>query len=118
MTAPINKQSGGRTASSNVGDPVSARVAGFGYSYAITSLLSALLVVLKEKNASVLDLMTSLSGHHWVTQGVLDIVLFVAIGWFLSRTALAGNASYGSLISAVVGSTVISGLIIAGFFAL
>ncbi|KUO65417.1 MAG: hypothetical protein APF80_06460 [Alphaproteobacteria bacterium BRH_c36] len=102
----------------SVGERVNSQVAGYGYSYAITSLLSALLVVLKESSAPVMDMMARLSGHHWVTHGILDIILFVAIGWLLSRSALASDASYGSVISAVIGSTVISGLIIAGFYAI
>ena len=117
MTASIRKESEGRARSISVGERVSAQVAGYGYSYAITSLFSALLVVLKETSPTVMSLMAGLSGHHWVTQGILDLILFVVIGWLLSRSTVAKNASYGSVISAVIGSTVISGLIIAGFFA-
>ena len=95
-------------------DIASAKVTGYGISYAITSILSALLVILKESNESVLQLMVSLTGHHWITHGVLDVLLFVVLGAILSRQkiTISGNA----LIASVVGSTIVSGLIIAGFF--
>ncbi|NOZ37110.1 MAG: hypothetical protein GXP11_03385 [Gammaproteobacteria bacterium] len=95
-------------------ETASARVTGYGISYAITSILSALLVVLKESNESVLNLMVSLTGHHWITHGLLDVILFVALGALLSsrNITMSGN----TLISTVVGSTILSGLIIAGFF--
>ena len=97
-------------------DTVSAKVAGYGVSYAITSILSALLVMLKETNESVMGVLVSITGHHWVTQGLLNVVLFVVLGALLSRRekGMSGNA----LISTVVGATVLSGLIIAGFFIL
>ena len=98
-------------------ETVSPKVTGYGISYAITAILSALLVVLKESNESVLNLMKALTGHHWITHGLLDIIIFVALGILLSRGAgirMSGNA----LISTVVGATVVSGLIIAGFFGL
>jgi len=102
------------TSNTNMAETASARVTGYGISYAITSILSALLVVLKESNESVLNLMVSLTGHHWITHGLLDVILFVALGALLSsrNITMSGN----TLISTVVGSTILSGLIIAGFF--
>jgi hypothetical protein len=96
-------------------DTVSAQVAGYGVSYAITSILSALLVVWKEANAGVHDFLASITGHHWVTHGLLDVIVFVVLGAILSRGAglrMSGNA----IVATVVGATVISGLIIAGYF--
>ena len=102
------------TSHTNIEETASASVTGYGISYAITSILSALLVVLKESNESVLNLMVSLTGHPWITHGLLDVILFVVLGAILSRQnfTLSGN----TLISTVVGSTILSGLIIAGFF--
>ena len=95
-------------------DIAGTNVTGYGISYAITSVLSALLVVLKESNESVLQLMVSLTGHHWVTHGVLDVLLFVVLGAILSRQKI--NMNGNTLITTVVSSTIVSGLIIAGFF--
>ena len=102
------------TSQASAVDTVSAKVAGYGISYAITSILSALLVMLKETNESVMGLLVSITGHHWVSQGLLVVVLFVVLGALLGRRdmGMSGNA----LISTVVGATVLSGVIIAGFF--
>jgi hypothetical protein len=92
---------------------------GFGWSVVIVSLLSAIMVVLKEKNQGLLDWMNAM-GHHWITQGVFVIVSFLVLGFILS-SVLRQNTAYAKLQAvtlAIVASTVVSGLIIAGFFLL
>jgi len=91
----------------------------FGLSFAITSILSALLVILKETHEdTVLAWMKAATGHHWVTHGVFDIIVFVILGWALSRLnngqglKIAPNV----LVNCIVGSIVISGLLIVGFY--
>lgn len=93
----------------------------FGLSFAITSFLSALLVVVKETNEqTVLAWMKSVTVHHWVTHGIADLVLFVALGLLLAQAGggYGVKISAKSLSAAIVSSVVISGLIIAGFFLL
>jgi ribose/xylose/arabinose/galactoside ABC-type transport system permease subunit len=91
----------------------------FGMSLAITSVVSALLVVLKELSQNtVLALMKQVTFHHWFTHSLFILVLFVVIGWVLGR-ANGGQGmkmSANSLISTLVGAVVLSGLIIAGFY--
>lgn len=91
----------------------------FGLSFAITSVLSALLVILKELNEdTVLAWMKAATGHHWVTHGVLNLIVFVVLGWALSRpnngqgVKITGNV----LVMSIVGAVVISGLLIMGFY--
>ena len=91
----------------------------FGASLAITSILSALLVVLKELNEnSVMVWMKGLTGHHWITHGVLMVIAFFAIGWGLAKMnngeGLKMTAS--RLVCVITGGVVIGGLIIAGFY--
>ncbi len=97
-------------------DAISPAVTGYGISYAITSILSALLVILKESYEGVQALLVSITGHHWISHGLLAVIVFVALGALLSRRdiAIKGN----TLITAVVGSTIVSGLIIIGYFGL
>lgn len=96
-------------------DSAGTTATAFGVSYAITSILSALLVVLKEMNESVHDFLAAITGHHWVTHGALDIIVFVGLGLILSRMGSV-QMTGRMLIITVVGSTVVSGLIIAGYF--
>ena len=97
-------------------DTVSAPIAGYGISYAITAIFSAILVVLKETIPAVHDLMVAITGHHWVTHGILNLIVFVLLGWLLTRWTETARMSARTLILTIVGSVVVSGVITAGFF--
>ncbi len=99
----------------NITDTAGSTVTAFGISYAITSIFSALLMVLKESSVAVHDFLTAITGHHWVSHGLLNIIVFVVLGIMLSRSGRA-QMSAGSLVSMIVGSTIVSGAIIGGFF--
>ncbi|HUV49691.1 MAG TPA: hypothetical protein VMW78_01550 [Anaerolineae bacterium] len=91
----------------------------FGLSFAITSVISALLVILKETNeGTVLKAMAALTGHHWITHGLFDIVLFAVLGWALSRfnNGQGLKISTNAMIGSIVASVLVSGLLIAGFY--
>jgi len=93
----------------------------FGLSFAITSVVSALLVILKESSEEgVLALMAAITGHHWVTHGLIDLILFVVLGWALSRANKGQGVkmSANGLVSCIVGAVIISGVLIAGFYLL
>jgi len=98
-------------------ETVSANVAGFGVSYAITCIVNAIVVVFKEAFPAVHDFMTAITGHHWVTHGLLDLIVFVALGLYLSRGE-GLQMTGGAVVSKIVGGTVIGGLIIVGYFLL
>jgi predicted Co/Zn/Cd cation transporter (cation efflux family) len=90
----------------------------FGVSLAVTSLLSAVLVVLKESNKNLLGWMAKATGHHWVTHGLIAVVVFLALGYGLAQI----NDKQGlrmdpnRIIALIVGAIIVSGLIIAGFY--
>jgi uncharacterized membrane protein len=96
-------------------DSAGTMATGFGLSYAIASIFNALLMVLKEASPAVHDGLGAITGNHWVTHGLLNLIVFVVLGLVLSRSSYA-HMSASSLINTIVGSTVVSGLIIAGFF--
>ncbi|ACV25506.1 hypothetical protein [Kangiella koreensis] len=95
---------------------LSASISGFGLSYAITSILSALLVVIKESSEAVHHWLASITGHHWVTHGIIDVIVFLILGFVLYRMEAGARMKANTLITIIVGSTVISGLIISGYF--
>jgi hypothetical protein len=93
----------------------------FGLSFAITSVVSALLVILKESSEEgVLAWMAAVTGHHWVTHGLINIILFVVLGWALSRANKGQGVkmSANGLVSFAVGAIILSGVLIAGFYLL
>jgi uncharacterized membrane protein len=88
---------------------------GFGLSYAVTCILSALLTVLKELNPRVQEAMKAATSDHWVTQGVFVIVAFFVLGIAFSRFGLSRKQDYDArrTLVIVVGATVLGGLILA-----
>ena len=93
----------------------------FGLSFAITSIVSALLVILKESSEEgVLALMKAITGHHWVTQGLFNLILFVVLGWALSKANKGQGVkiSANGLVSCIAGAVIISGILISGFYLL
>lgn len=91
----------------------------FGLSFAITSIVSAILVIVKESNEdTVLVWMKAATGHHWITHGLFDLILFVVLGWILSRpnNAEGIRISANRLIGSIAGAVVISSLLIMGFY--
>lgn len=89
----------------------------FALSLAITSLLSALLVVIKEQNQeTVLAWMKAATGHHWISHGILILIVFAVLGWALARLKLGAGLSGNGLSAVISGSLVLSALIIAGYF--
>jgi hypothetical protein len=93
----------------------------YGLSFAITSVLSALLVILKETNEeTVLAAMKAATGHHWVTHGLINLIVFVVLGWVFAKanSGQGVNLTANSLICCVVGGVVINGLLTSGFYLL
>jgi hypothetical protein len=89
---------------------------GFGVSFLIVSVVNALLLIAKENLAPVKAWMASLSGHHWTTHGILVIVLFIAMGYLLSRAGLEKKLDADKISWLVIVGTALGGLIIVGFF--
>ena len=89
----------------------------FGLSLALTSLFNAALVVVKEVNEhTVLEWMKSATGHHWITQGVLDLALFVVLGFALAGLTERLRDRPGALLGIIAVGMLLGALLIAGFY--
>ncbi len=55
----------------------------FGWSLVVTSLLFALLVVVKERVLSVRQWLDQATGSDWITHGLLAIAVFLVLGLLL-----------------------------------
>ena len=89
---------------------------GFGVSFLIASIFNGLLIVAKETYAPLKAWMKSLSGHHWTTHGIFVIVLFIVLGYILSKADLEKKIDADKTSGMVIAGTVLGGLIIVGFF--
>jgi len=90
--------------------------AGFGLSLAVTSLLNAILLIVKETNAGLMNAMKAALGHHWTTHGVIILTLFVVLGFVFSVTKFSEKWDSGKMAWLLVFATVIGAAVIAGFF--
>jgi hypothetical protein len=90
----------------------------FGLSLALASVVNGLLVVAKEKIPAVLAGMAKLTGHHWVTQSVIVVGLFMGGGWLLAQFngGQGVKLSTDRVIRTLVSGVVIGGMIILGFY--
>lgn len=100
---------------------LSGTTIGFGLSVVITSILSTLLVVIKESHeATVMAWMKQATPHHWITHGVIVVILFVVLGVLLSK--LNGGKGIEMRLNVLVGLLVaaaaVSFAVISGFYLL
>jgi len=89
----------------------------FGLSLGITSLLSALLVMIKETNEqTVLAWMTAATGHHWITHGLLDVLAFIILGFVLGGVASRLQSRPTVVATIALGGVIAGALLIAAFY--
>ncbi len=90
--------------------------AAFALSAAITVLFNTLLTWIKELSEPFHDFMAALTGHHWITQGLVDVIVFIVLGYVFVRTGTAARMPATSLVNTLVAAVVIAGIGLAGFF--
>ncbi len=97
---------------------VSKYTISFGLSLALASVMNALFVVAKEKIPTVMAGLRSLTGHHWVSHGVIILFLFAAFGWMFAQAndGLGPGIPVNRLISLLVSGVAAGVLIICGFY--
>lgn len=87
--------------------------------YVVAALFNAVLVVVKETYKGVYNWLADVFGHHWIGHGILTIIVFI-IATFIGYSAYTGktatNKLFDKLLWTVVIATLLSVLIIAGFF--
>ncbi|MDO9633175.1 MAG: hypothetical protein Q7I92_14850 [Humidesulfovibrio sp.] len=99
---------------------LNAQTKGFCLSVAITSVVSGLLVIAKESNEGLLKFMKTVTVHHWVTHGIFNLVLFVALGMLLAKSNNGQGPAMDDdkLINVTVAGFLLGCAMVAGFFLL
>ena len=81
-------------------------------------MVNGLLVVAKEKIPAVMAGMQKLTGHHWVSHGVIILGFFALFGWLFAQ-ANGGQGikmSVNRLVGVLLAGVATGGLIILGFY--
>jgi hypothetical protein len=63
--------------------------AGFGVAAAIAILFNTALAWIKDTFEPLNAFMASLTGHHWRTHGIVDVVVFLALGYLFTYRHLS-----------------------------
>lgn len=96
-------------------DPVSAA---FALSAAVTVVFNTLLAWVKDAYEPLNTFMAHLSGHHWTTHGIADVLLFVVLGFVFLSSGVASRMNPPRLVATLVGAVVAAGLGLVAWFVL
>ena len=97
MSANPTSESGAQAASGELKGPVAA----FGLAAVIAILFNTVLAWVKDAYEPLNAYMASLTGHHWRTHGLVDVVVFFALGYlFISRNVHISGLRLAALLAA------------------
>lgn len=102
------------TTSSTTDTGLDARTSSFAAAYAITAIFNAIVVWLKEAIPAVHDGMAAILGHHWIAHGVLDLIVFFALGFYLTSRGYRTSGSTAA--NFLIWGTILGGIMVVGFF--
>ena len=95
---------------------ISSSTAGFTISAALAIAVNTLLTIAKELSQPLHDTMQAALGHHWITQSVVIVLIFILFGWLFSRWSVIRGRS-GTFLAMILGFTsIVSGVGLLGFF--
>ncbi len=83
---------------------------GFVLAAAITILFNTCLALAKDVSAPLTASMKRLTGHHWTTHGIADLILFLVLGLIFSQTKLGGRLGANAVTAILIGSVVVASL--------
>ena len=89
---------------------LTAATKGFALAAAITVLFNTALAWAKDAYAPLQSWMTALSGHHWTTHGLADLVVFTALGIIFTRIRAVAKMDSARVIGILVGAVTVAGL--------
>jgi len=97
---------------------LSRKSAAFALAAAIVILFNTILACAKDANLPLKKFMASLAGHDWTTQGIVDLLLFIALGLILSKFDCEKAFGSNRLISLLAGTAIVAGLGLAAWYIL
>jgi hypothetical protein len=90
----------------------------FGLSLAASSIVNALLVIVKETSPKVQAAMQKLTGSHWITHAIIVLVVFLLCGCLLVKTnnGRGPAISVNNLIRSMAAGVLIACITIIAFY--
>ena len=90
--------------------PLGRSSAGFALAAAITVLFNTALALAKDAYHPLNKLMASLTGHHWTTHAVANLLVFVVLGFTFSKSGVAQRMNPNRLINSLIGAVTVASL--------
>jgi hypothetical protein len=90
--------------------------AAFGWAAAVAVVFNTVLAFIKDSYEPLNSLMKAMTGHHWITHGLADIDVFLAVGWLLLARGKTGPVLSEKTVVAVVLASVVAGAALAAWF--
>jgi hypothetical protein len=88
----------------------------FGLAAAVAILFNTILAWIKDAFEPLNSFMASLTGHHWITHSLADVIVFLVLGFVFLRLGTAERMSAMALIQTLVVAVVVAGLGLVGWF--
>jgi len=112
LPAALTQASGGTTSSLDRGS------AAFALSAAAVIVFNTVLTWVKDAYEPLKSLMASLTGHHWITHGLADVLLFVLLGFLFLKLGVGEGVSARGVTATLVCAVIAAGLGLAAWFLL
>ena len=97
---------------------MNSATSGFLLAAAITVLFNTVLACVKDAYSPLKDLMRSLAGHDWTTQGLADLFLFAGLGLIFTSSGMAQRMDPNRLIATLIGAVLVAAAGLALWFAM
>lgn len=96
---------------------LTAATKGFALAAAVAVLFNTALAWVKDAYAPLQNSMSALSGHHWTTHGLADLVVFAGLGIIFTRARAVRTMDGARVIGILVGAVTVAGLGLVVWFA-
>jgi uncharacterized protein (DUF2342 family) len=83
---------------------------GFVLAASVTILFNTALALAKDVSAPLTAHMKQLTGHHWTTHGIADLVVFLVLGFLFSQTKLGEKLGANAVTAILTGSVIVASL--------
>jgi hypothetical protein len=90
--------------------------AGFGLAAAITVVFNTVLALVKDAYEPLNQFMARLTGHHWVSHALFDLVVFFLLGWLMTTRGAPASGLTNRLVVTLAGAVVIAGAGLGAWF--
>jgi hypothetical protein len=92
--------------------------AAFGLSAAITAVFNVVLAFVKDAYAPLNTFMAHLTGHHWRTHGLADLIVFIVLGWIFLAQGIPARGMTNGLVVTVAAAVVVASAALGLWFVL